>query len=316
MDKASHPGVTEGLLHQKAKGKVGTARDISGEKVEQGAHQAGGEISKHRVLNQLEEVAGETVRRRKEPAVGKKWDGGMRAIGERKGAATGERVIPNHAVGVGGMGKVVEVLVGTQKWVHGVIGMREILEGHGELEVQEQVEIWVANLTKAGVGRCTSHRCQTANRPHRKARHNSSNNNHSLSSVSRWTQGPCKGVGENQQVLQPRAKVQGGLQGPYPNFPVALETLQSPVVGRSLLHSPSAGKWRLMMEHLLGVTPSTTTAKVSTCGIKTTPHLARHNQCPLSKDPQPYSSSHQEKCQRALGIGTRTLHIQQTRDQE
>lgn len=72
MDKASHPGVGEGLLHQKAKGKVGTARDISGENVEQGARQAGGEISKHRVLHQLEEVAGETVRRRKPQAVGKK----------------------------------------------------------------------------------------------------------------------------------------------------------------------------------------------------------------------------------------------------
>lgn len=128
-----------------------------------------------------------------------------------------------HAEGFGGMGRVVEVLVGTQKWVHGVIGMRELLEGHGELEVQGRVETWVANLTKAGVGRCTRHRCQTANRPHRKARHNSSsNNNHSLSSVSRRTQGPCKGAGEDHQVLQPRAKVQGGLQGPYPIFPVAL----------------------------------------------------------------------------------------------
>lgn len=62
---------------------------MSGENVEQGARQAGGEISKHRVLHQLEEVAGETVRRRKEQVVGKKRDGGMQAIGEREVAVTG-----------------------------------------------------------------------------------------------------------------------------------------------------------------------------------------------------------------------------------
>lgn len=160
------------------------------------------------------------------------------------------------------------------------------------------------NLTKPGVGRCTRHRCQTANWPHRKARHSSSNNNHSLSSVSQWKRGPCKGAGEDRQVLQPRAKVQVGLQGLYPNFPVALETLQSPAVGRSLLHSPSAGKWRLMMEHLLGVTPATPTPNVSIYGIRTTPHLARHNQCPLSRGPQPFNSNHLEECQQASGIGT------------
>lgn len=183
LGRASHPGVGEGLLHQKAQGKVGTVRDMSGE--EQGAHQAGGEISKHRVLHQLEEVAGETVRRRKEQADGKILDGWMQAIGGREATMTGQIMSPKLAVGVGGMGRVVEVLVGPQKWVHGVIGMRELLEGRGELEVQGLVEKRVENLTKAGVGRCTRHRCQTAIRPRRKARHSSSNNNHSLSSVSR-----------------------------------------------------------------------------------------------------------------------------------
>lgn len=131
VGRASHLGVGEGLLHQKAQGKVGTVRDMSGENVEQGDHQAGGEISKHRVLHHLEEVAGETVRRRKEQVDGKKLYGGMQAIGDREVAMTGEIMSPNHAVGVGEMGKVVEVLVGTQKWVHGVIGMRELLEGRG-----------------------------------------------------------------------------------------------------------------------------------------------------------------------------------------
>lgn len=167
VGRASHPGVGEGLLHQKAQGKVGT---VSGENVKQGAHQAGGEISKLRVLHQLEEVAGETVRRRKEQADAKKLDGWMQAIGGREAAMTGEIMSPKHAVGVGVMGRVVEVLVGTQKWVHGVVGM---------------VETRVENLTKAGVGRYTRHRCQTANWPRRKARHSSSSNNHSLSSVSR-----------------------------------------------------------------------------------------------------------------------------------
>lgn len=78
VGRASHLGVGEGLLHPKAQGKVGTVRDMSGENVEQGAHQAGGEISKHRVLHQLEGVAGETVRRRKEQAHGKNLDGGDR----------------------------------------------------------------------------------------------------------------------------------------------------------------------------------------------------------------------------------------------
>lgn len=126
VGRESHLGVGEGPLHQKAKGKVGTMRDMSG--VEQGDHQAGGEISKHRVLHHL---AGETDRRRKEQVDGKKLYGGRQAIGDREVATTGEIMSPNHAVGVGGMGKVVEVLVGTQKWVHGVIGMRELLEGRG-----------------------------------------------------------------------------------------------------------------------------------------------------------------------------------------
>lgn len=59
----------------------------------------------------------------------------MQAIGDRE-VVTGGITRPNHPVEVGEMGRVVELLVGTQREVHGVIGMRELLEGLGELEVQ------------------------------------------------------------------------------------------------------------------------------------------------------------------------------------
>lgn len=66
VGKASHLGAGE---RQNSKVKVGTTKDMSGEIAEQGVYQVGGEIFKHRVLQQ---VVGETVRKRKDQRVGKK----------------------------------------------------------------------------------------------------------------------------------------------------------------------------------------------------------------------------------------------------